>query len=765
MVTLIAYPFRRGSTPESHKNPEEFHMRPDSFKQAHAAQDPEDTEYLKNRHSRRPFVVLPLVLVFILTAVSGGKVQCEKTADLTAIPALRSSSLPSLSEKNILTHLKYLASDELEGRATGEEGGYLAADYIADEFKKLGLLEPGSADMSTTEPGAAGTSTAGSGTRGSKDARHGVAETDAKSERNARSDKADRSDNYLQRFDATIGVRLGEENSLKIAFPNGLGTVESTYVCGEDFIPFSFSSTGSVLASLTFAGYGITSEQYGYDDYSKAALNGNVALVMRHEPGETDSSSVFGGKTLTHYADLRYKATNARDHGASAVMVTIDPLNHTPEEDELMKLQAREGLGDCGVPAIQIKQHVAEAILRAQGLELRELQARIDSLRAPNTITLPSVRATLRADLVKERRNVANVVGILTPRGRKVSEYVVVGAHYDHLGRGGESSLSKEGGIHNGADDNASGVSAMLELARIFAAKRDSLKRGIVFIGFVGEEIGVLGSSFYADNPVVPLEKTTLMLNLDMVGRMREHKLYAAGVGSSPVIKGLIERANVSPSGGNQTSSSEKLDGTAQAKEGASGSLDQGDGVAPLKIETSESGYGGSDHFPFYGKNVPVLFFFTGAHEDYHKVTDDWEKINVDGLASVVGLSSRILADLVFTDMPVPFTRAAADTVGPPGGEGYGRGFGARFGIVPDFGGEPGKGAKISGTSEGSPAEKAGLKAGDVIVKFAGKTVTGLHDLSYVLREKKPGDKVEVVVLRDGKEIIFKAKLDRKGAK
>ncbi|MBN1504667.1 MAG: PDZ domain-containing protein, partial [Candidatus Eisenbacteria bacterium] len=191
----------------------------------------------------------------------------------------------------------------------------------------------------------------------------------------------------------------------------------------------------------------------------------------------------------------------------------------------------------------------------------------------------------------------------------------------------------------------------------------------------------------------------------------------------------------------------------------------QNRGAAPLKIETSESGYGGSDHFPFYAKNVPVLFLFTGAHEDYHKVTDDWEKINVEGLSSVVELASRILAEVVFTDMPIPFTRAAADTSGPPGGEGYGRGSGAHFGIVPDFGGEAGRGAKISGTTEGSPAEKAGLKAGDVIVRFAGKTITGLQDLSYALREKRPGDEVEVVVFREGKEIVFKATLATRGAR
>ncbi len=656
-----------------------------------------------NTSNRRKYNARICLAAFALAVLLAAFSGCTRTS-------VAGPSLPAPSPSDILSHLKYLASDSLEGRATGERGGELAAEYIVEQFQKLGLLPHGYAG---TEKAAA-----------IKGASEGTAPTTSAELGSAAGDGKD----FRQYFEATIGVSMGEGNSLTVSFPEG----DSTYVYGEDFIPFSFSASGSVTAPVTFAGYGISSEQYGYDDYGKLELDSSTALVMRHEPGEQDENSVFEGKALTHYSDLRYKATSAREHGASAIMVTTDPLNHPPEEDELLRLQSREGLGDCGLPAVQVKQRIAEAILRAQGLDLEELQARIDSLLEPNTVAVPSVTASLNVDLVKEKRNVANVVGVLKPRNREVSEYVVVGAHYDHLGRGGESSLSGEGEVHNGADDNASGLSAMLDLARMFAAKRDSLKRGIVFVGFVGEEIGVLGSTFYVNNPSIPLENTVLMLNLDTVGRMRDQKLYAAGVGSSPVIKKLIETGNAGLS---------------------------------LEIETSEGGYGPSDHFPFYGKGIPVLFFFTGAHGDYHKVTDDWEKINIGGVASVVRLSSVILSELVFSDMEVPFTRAASETAGPPGGEGYGRGSGAWFGIVPDFGGEPGEGAKISGTSEGSPAEKAGLKAGDVIIKLGDKTVTGLHDLSYALREHKPGDEVTVVVVRGGQELKFTVTLSRRSEK
>ena len=651
---------------------------------------------MKNRqrltpHSRRLFphtdrlfagsVIACSVLLALLCSISWSAraYSCEVSSKKAkGMSPRQSQSRPDTSK--ILSDIKYLSSDRLEGRATGQRGGELAAKFIANEFKKIGL-----------EPQGEGES-------------------------------------YFQFFDATVGVSMGSGNSLNVTFPQG----ESTYAVGKDFIPFSFSSVGSVSGPVTFAGYGVSSEHYGYDDYSKVSPEGKIVLVMRHEPQEQDEKSVFAGKQLTHYSDLRYKATNARDHHASAIIVTADPLNHTDREDELLPLQSLEGLGDCGLPALQVKQRVAEAMLRAAGLEMGELQRRVDSLLVPVTVEIPSVRVSVQVDLIKNRKKVANVVGVLEPSSGSTGEYVVVGAHYDHLGKSSQFSLTRAEGIHNGADDNASGVSAMLELARIFAARRDSLKRGMVFLGFVGEELGVLGSTFYVNNPVVPLDKTVLMLNLDSVGRMKDHKLYAAGTGSSPIFKELIAKAN------------ERL---------------------ALQVESTEGGFGPSDHFTFYGRSVPVLFFFTGPHEDYHKISDDWDKINVEGLTSIVRLSVHALEELVFTDTPVPFTRAAADTAGPPGGEGYGAGRGAYFGIVPDFGGEPDKGAKISGVSEGSPAEKAGLKAGDVIVKFAGKTITGLYDLSFVLKEKKPGDEVEVVIVRGGETITLKAQLGRKGAK
>ncbi|MFH0777229.1 MAG: M20/M25/M40 family metallo-hydrolase [Candidatus Eisenbacteria bacterium] len=638
----------------------------------------------RRRLSRIPRALVTLSLLLLLVA---GVAACRapsgtacKVSSDTRYETAGSSNLFSADSRKLASDGRKLASDKMEGRGTGQKGGELAARFIADEFKKANL-----------EPGVGGKS-------------------------------------YFQLFDATVGVAMGGQNELRIRFPEA----ESTYVVEKDFIPFSFSGTGSVSGPVAFSGYGISSSQYNYDDYAQVDVSGDVVLAMRHEPQQQIEDGAFEGKKVTHYSDLRYKASIARDRKAVAVLIASDPLSSEAEEDDLLPLQSLEGMGDCGIPAVQIKRRIADRILATEGTSLRELQLNIDSTLAPSPLELGSVTVSLNVDLVKNRKKVANVVGILEPSAGPAREYVVVGAHYDHLGKGGQFSLTQKPEIHNGADDNASGVAAMMELARLFSAKRDSLKRGLVFVAFSGEELGVLGSTFYVDNPVVPLEKTILMLNLDMVGRMRDKKLYLSGTGSSPAINPIVERANE------------------QNK---------------IVIEKSESGFGPGDHFPFYSHNLPVLFFFTGVHEDYHKPSDDWDKINVEGMASIVELAANVLSQLVFTEVPVPFTRASPDTAGPPGGEGYGRGQGAWFGIVPDFGGEPGKGAKISGVGEGSPAEKAGLIAGDVIVRFADKPITDLHDLTYALREKKPGDEVEVAVVREGKTLVFQATLASRKAK
>ena len=294
----------------------------------------------------------------------------------------------------------------------------------------------------------------------------------------------------------------------------------------------------------------------------------------------------------------------------------------------------------------------------------------------------------------------------------KSAEIVVVGAHYDHLGLGGTTSLASASGpqIHHGADDNASGVGALLEMARDLAAKRATLPRSVLFISFGAEELGTLGALHFTKNPTVPWDAVVAMFNLDMVGRLRESKLDVQGVGTSPAWKGFVESSN------------------AEAK---------------LKLALLDGGFGPSDHSPFYAAKKPVLFAFTGAHADYHKPSDTADRIDAEGIVRVV----KFMEPIVVSVASAPERIAYAEVKGGAPAGGGSRSFRVWVGGIPDFS-EEGKGVKLSGVTGGSPAEKAGLMAGDTIVKFGDKELRNLYDYTYALQGRKPGEKVNLVVKR-----------------
>jgi membrane-associated protease RseP (regulator of RpoE activity) len=290
---------------------------------------------------------------------------------------------------------------------------------------------------------------------------------------------------------------------------------------------------------------------------------------------------------------------------------------------------------------------------------------------------------------------------------------IVVGAHYDHLGLGGETSLapSRFGEIHPGADDNASGVAGVIGLARQFAAAGGS-RRTVVFVAFAGEEMGLLGSTQYVRDPAVPLEGTVAMLNMDMIGRLRADRLYVFGVDTGKEFREALERANRDTA---------------------------------LQLQFRGDGYGPSDHTPFYAKDRPVLFFFTGPHEDYHRPSDTPEKVNAAGMERVLRLIAGVLRSVADAPAPVSFVRAAPSS--PPRSRGSGAGYGPYFGMIPEFG-QAEDGVRLGGVRAGSPAEKAGMQAGDLIVRFDGKAVRNLEDFVFVLRGKRAGDRVEVIYRR-----------------
>jgi hypothetical protein len=318
-----------------------------------------------------------------------------------------------------------------------------------------------------------------------------------------------------------------------------------------------------------------------------------------------------------------------------------------------------------------------------------------------------------------------NVVAVL--RGAdpaRAGEAVIVGAHYDHLGHGGSFSLATgDSSIHNGADDNASGVAGMLEAARRLASGPRPA-RSIVFIAFTGEESGLLGSSFYAGHPSVPLDRTRAMLNLDMVGRLGAGPLIVYGTDTADEWRTMVD--------------------SAAATEG-------------VQVRGGGDGFGASDQTSFYARGLPVLHFFTNVHADYHRPGDDWEKIDAPGLERVGAIVARVASSVAGRSGALTFHRAAA-----PAPAASGSGYGAYLGSIPDF--TPvSDGVKLTGVREGSPAEKAGIRAGDVIVRMGEMDVRDLQGLTNALRAHRPGDTVPIVVLRDGQRITVTATLSTRG--
>ncbi|MGH7319312.1 MAG: M20/M25/M40 family metallo-hydrolase, partial [Candidatus Rokuibacteriota bacterium] len=354
----------------------------------------------------------------------------------------------------------------------------------------------------------------------------------------------------------------------------------------------------------------------------------------------------------------------------------------------------------------------------------------LDRTLTPRSRALPGVTVRLRVALVRERGETANVVGLLPGTDPTLrDEAVVLGAHYDHLGHGSPASLdpTRADQIHPGADDNASGTAAILGLAEALARARGT-RRSLVFAAFSAEEMGLLGSTHYARQPLVPMERTVAMVNFDMVGRMREDKLHVMGVDSGQGLRGIVEQS---------------------AKALGVQVLLRGDAVGP------------SDHTAFYNRQRPVAFFFTGTHADYHRPSDTWDKINPDGLRKVIGVAYRTVRALADRDDRLAFVRVPATGGSRESGSSR-SGYGPYFGVVPDFGESPTPGVRLGGVRPGSPADRAGLQAGDVISQFAGMVVRTLDDLTFVLRGKRPGDRVEVTFVRDGTERTVHATLEQR---
>ncbi|HEX9663626.1 MAG TPA: M20/M25/M40 family metallo-hydrolase [Candidatus Binatia bacterium] len=613
---------------------------------------------------------IPIYLRTLLVGLTLGGTVAAALTGWTLEPAAQVSSVNG----DLAQHAKYLASEKLAGRGTGTPGINLARDYIAAEFAKYGL-----------RPG---------GEKGG----------------------------YFQGFDAAVGVTAKEPSNLR------LGT-EEPLTLNEDWVPLGLSASDRIAAEVVFAGYGITAKNYGYDDYEGIDVKGKVVLVLRYEPPPRDADSPF--KKFPQYsihAALRTKANNARDHGAVG-MILVDLNDAGRGQTELLSTASSLWRGGGSLVAAQAKRDVVEKRLAARGISLAALKEKIDGTEKPASMPLPGMTAAIQVNLAEVRRRAENVVAVL-PGGEPSfrDENIVIGAHYDHLGLGhyGGRDARAAGTIHPGADDNASGAAVLLDLARRLAQLPVKPARTIVFAAFSAEELGLFGSRHFVDS-AQSIASTKAMINLDMVGRLRDNRVTVFGTRSGENLSQIVTT-----------------------------------GARQLGLEVTESDdIGRSDHLSFYNKKIPVLHLFTGIHEDYHRPTDTWQKLNIEGMARVSDLVMAAVLPIANAKAPINFVGLPSRQPTEP--RAGGRGLGTYLGSIPEYGAAS-EGVQLAGVSDGSPAALSGLRAGDVIVRLADKKIQNIEDLTAALQAQKPGDEVAIVVLRAGNPVTLKATLRARGA-
>jgi hypothetical protein len=682
---------------------------------------------------RSPSIYDRVAAAMIASLIAAAITVSSGAASPSTSPENSSKELASRTEARLLDEIKFLASDELEGRGIGTAGLNKAAEFMRREFRAAGL------DVTRVHGGA------------------------------------------FQTFSMSTNAKLESPNSLLFLGPHGK---EITLKPDVDFRPCSFGGSGKIEGELAFAGYAIDSSANHYQDFEGIDAKGKVVIVMRRVPGQKNPHGPFSGPhgDVSHDADLRSKLSNAAAAGACALLIVNDPLtvrtNRKDSEAMVRKAadrvieaaeafeaseshakpaaQARKDLSEAvarlkqaradvargdndplmtfgyggngkagNIPVVQLTVAACDRVLKpATGKTLEELEAAIDRDLKPHSAVLAGWKADGVTTISRVPVEVKNVIGVLEGEGPFADETIVVGAHYDHLGRGGPGSgslLESSHEIHHGADDNASGAAALIELARHFAHQPKKLPRRLVFIAFTGEEEGLFGSAHYVKDPLVPLEKTVAMINLDMVGRLRDAKLTVFGIATSKHWKELVDRATREHH---------------------------------LHLIPKPEGFGPSDHSSFYAKRIPVLFFFTGSHSDYHRPTDVWQKINIPGEDEVIDVVEDVITQIADApERPGYVEVKEQGSISRGGSRPY-------FGSIPDFSSE-GEGYSISGVAPGSPADRAGVKGGDRLIQLGDRKISGLDDFDLALRKFAPGDEVPVVVLRAGKRVNLKVILGK----
>ena len=563
-----------------------------------------------------------------------------------------------ITEKEIMRHIQYLSHEDRKGRKPGTRESRDVIAYLIKEFKSNGI-KPGAKNQS-----------------------------------------------YTQSFDIETGIELGESNFLTIN--------DDSLEINKDYIPLWFSANKTESSSAIFAGYGfnINEESVQWNDYENIDVKNKWVIVFRKSPEADNVHSIF-----REHSSFHKKMLVARDNGAVGIIFVSQV-----EDTTLFPLNYISGYKNDGIPAVHISNETANKLFKPLGWTQEMIQETMNRSMETVNFEIPNltIEASVELKLTKDRA--ANVIGILKSGNRKYrDEYIVIGAHFDHLGLGGERSGSRQVdtlAVHPGADDNASGVSGLLEIAQKVSSFKSKLKRSIVFIAFDAEETGLLGSKFFIENPPFPLEQVTTMINLDMIGRMKESTFTVGGVGTSLIFEPLLDSL----------------------------SLNRG-----FTVNKTMAGFGPSDHASFYAMDIPVLFFFTGVHSDYHTPKDTWDLINVEGEKRILNYIYDLVIKLSKNNNRPLFKESGPKSSSMSNGVQ----FKVSLGIMPSYA-STGDGLEIDGISrKDGPAFKAGMKKGDIIKFIDGKPVNDIYEYMERLSNLEKGMTVPIKIMRNGKLITL----------
>lgn len=680
---------------------------------------------LSSRSALSGLLAIALAIPFIQ-----GRLICVAESPLVATPI----AWPEQLERDV----KFLADDALHGRDSAAASIELAADYIAERFRSLGL-ETSLYDQTPFQP---------------------VKIPLGPQPGDAAKNWAVISGIAASTGDSTRSISLGLDDGL---MPSSIGL-----------------RSGQAEGDVAFVGYGVTAPELAYDDYEGLDVSGKVVIVLRKEPGPNDAESPFGGKESTRHAWFRTKIDNAIEHGVSAILLVNDRssrdadiervdarieierrseqtttkrLAELPAEaDEQRELleqrlqtiasvlaglsrerdEAERGLmaidtgsrgtkSSSSIPVVSIARDVADELLRASlGTSLESLEAQIDTSYRPASQTLGSVHVKLQVEIGSSETTSYNVIASLPGRGPLANQSVVLGAHYDHVGMGGPGSLAPGTyAVHNGADDNASGTATMMAVASRLVDRLANVAshRRIVFIAFTGEERGLLGSKQYCRAPRFSLDQTVAMINLDMVGRLQDNELTVYGVGTATEFPSLVEELN------------EQLQ---------------------FSLIQHTTGYGPSDHQSFYQAGVPVLFFFTGVHRDYHRPSDDFEKINFGGMTRITDMVEAVTARLATSESRPAYAATTKHFEIHHQKTAY-------LGVTLS---EQANQVLLSAIVPNSPAERGGLEPGDRVWRIGDRQIQRVSELLEIVRNQSPGDQLELQIMRGDNAINIDVTLE-----